>query len=418
MKRVWMLNHYALEPGGAGGTRHYSLSRHLPAHGWESTVIAASTLHPSGRQRLEPGERWRLERLGGVDFLWLAARSYSGNGPDRVLNMLDYTYQALRSPALKALPRPDVVIGSSVHPLAAWAGSRLAKRYSVPFVFEVRDLWPQTLIDMGRLGERSPMTHLLRRVERALYGAAALVVTPLPRAADYIVPLGVPEEKVVWISNGVELEDPDPPPYPRRDGRPFTLMYFGAHGGANALETVLDAMAIVQRTEGSPAIRLRLIGEGPLKPALVERSAALGLANVVFEAPVPKERVPALAAEADAFVLSTLDLPKLYRFGISMNKLFDYFAAARPVILAAAAANDPVAEAGAGPSVPPQQPERLARAILDLAATPHEERVRMGQAGYRHALEHYAYAALAAKLASRLDGVAGRQALANPAGRA
>ncbi len=418
MKRVWMLNHYALEPGGAGGTRHYSLSRHLPAHGWESTVVAASTLHPSGRQRLEPGETWRLERLGGVDFLWLRARSYSGNGRDRVLNMLDYTYQALRSPAVKALPRPDVVIGSSVHPLAAWAGYRLAKRHSVPFVFEVRDLWPQTLVDMGRLGDRSPMTHLLRRMERALYDASALVVTPLPRAADYIVPLGVPGEKVAWISNGVELQDAEPPPFPAREGRPFTLMYFGAHGGANALDTVLDAMALVERTPARPAIRLRLIGDGPLKPALIGRAAELGLANVSFEDPVPKERVPALAAEADAFVLSTLDLPKLYRYGISMNKLFDYFAAARPVILAAAAANDPVADAGAGPTVPPQQPERLARAILDLAAMPHAERVRMGQAGYRHALEHYSNAALARELARHLDAVAARPALANAPRRA
>src|SRR5690606_21810114 len=122
------------------------------------------------------------------------------------LNMLDYTRAALSAATLRGLERPDAVIGSSVHPLAAWAGRRLAQRFGVPFLFEVRDLWPQTLIDMGRLSPRHPAALALRRLERSLYRSAARIIVLPPAAHAYITPLGIPKERIVWIPNGVDLE--------------------------------------------------------------------------------------------------------------------------------------------------------------------------------------------------------------------
>src|SRR5690606_28647392 len=125
--------------------------------GWKATIIAASTDHSnSGRQRLGEDETRRLQTFGDVQFWWLRAREYSGNGLYRVLNMMDFTRAALRGDMLADIEPPDAVIGSSVHPLAAWVGRRLARRYGVPFVFEVRDLWPQTLIDIGQLSPCHP----------------------------------------------------------------------------------------------------------------------------------------------------------------------------------------------------------------------------------------------------------------------
>ena len=207
-KKVWILNHYAKHPDSSGGARHYQLAKHLPSYGWHATLIASSVDHPSGEQRLEDDEeRFRLETCGEVDFLWLRTSSYCGNGGARMKNMLEYFWQALRPSHLAGLERPDLIIGSSVHPLAALAGWWLARRYRVPFVFEVRDLWPQTLIDMGRLREGAAMTRALRRLETFLYRRSQRVVTLLPRAVDYIAPLGVPKERVVWLSNGVDVAD-------------------------------------------------------------------------------------------------------------------------------------------------------------------------------------------------------------------
>lgn len=404
MKHVWILNHYAQEPGGAGGTRHFSLARHLPSHGWKATIIAASTDHSTGLQRLNAGEEKRLQHYDGVPFLWLRTRDYSGNGTDRVANMLGYTRAVLGRKNLSALEAPDAIIGSSVHPLAAWAGRRLAKRHHVPFVFEVRDLWPQTLIDMGRLTGRHPAAVGLRWLEKSLYRDASRIIVLLPKAHEYIEPLGISRDKIVWIPNGTDSENfPVEPLAPNSDT--FTLMYFGAHGSANGLDNLLAAMELVERAPGGGRIVLRLIGDGPLKPSLMAAAREKCLERVRFEDSVPKKDIPKIAAQADAFVLCVRNFPRLYRFGISMNKIFDYMAAGRPTIISIDAANNPIGEAGAGITVPPSKPEALAEAILHLASLPSSRRAEMGAAGRRHLDENYDMRRLAARLASALDGL-------------
>lgn len=405
MKHVWILNHYAQEPGGVGGTRHFHLADHLQRCGWQGTIIAASVDHVTGRQRLASDEVQRYERIQGVPFLWVRTPEYAGNNGGRIRNMLAYAWSVLRRSTTAELSRPDVVVGSSVHPFAAVAGALLAWRYRVPFIFEVRDLWPQTLVDMGRLRDGALVTHALRKLERWLYRRAARTVVLLPQAWEYIVPLGIAKDRVVWIPNGVDLSlFPSASAALAPDGV-FTLMYFGAHGQANGLDNVLQAMAELQEMSAEQHIRLRLIGDGPLKDELIAQAKTLGLRNVIFEQSVPKIQIPIVAAQADAFVIAVLDLPELYRFGISMNKLFDYLAAERPIVMASNAANSPVAEAGAGLIVAPAQPKALARAIAQIAATPLAERQRMGRAGREYVEQNHGFDQLAGRFAAVLDAV-------------
>jgi len=398
MKTVWILNHYAQEPGGPGGTRHFSLARHLREHGWRAIIIASSVEHGTGRQRLADGERFRLDSYDGVTFLWLRGNSYTGNGGDRIRNMLGYTLAALRVPSA-VLPAPDIVVGSSVHPFAAWAGARLASRFGVPFIFEIRDLWPQTLIDMGRLKSHHPMALALGRLEKSLCHKACRVVTLLPKADQYLQTIGVSPDRVVWVSNGVEITDRTLPA-PLTGERAFVLMYFGAHGSANGLENALLAMERLQR-EALP-VRLRLIGDGPAKSRLVQLARELALANVSFEPPVRKSDIPSLASEADAFIFNLIDAP-VFKYGISSNKLFDYMGAQRPVIFCCNSSNNPVMDAGAGLTVPPEQPDALAEAIRALIVKDAEERAAMGLAGRRHVQAHYSYRMLADKFAGILN---------------
>lgn len=403
MKQVWILNHYALEPGGAGGTRHFQLAAGLPASGWQATVIAASVELNSGRQRLAAGEMRRRETHAGVPFVWIRTPQYEGNGGGRMHNMLAFALRVLLPRYTRGLPAPAAVIGSSVHPFAALAGALLARRYGVPFVFEVRDLWPQTLVDLGRLKERSLVTRALRRLERWLYRRARSIVVLLPHAFDYIGPLGVAQEKVVWIPNGVDLSAfPQPIQRVRKEGEPFVMMYFGAHAQANALDNVLRAMKRLCDLVPPGSVRLRIIGDGPLKPALIDMAAELGLRSVSFEPPVPKHAIPALAAEADAFVFNLADAP-VFRYGISSNKLFEFMAGTRPVLFCCAAANNPVEEAGAGITVPPGKPEALAEAMLALMQMPEEQRHRMGYAGRWYVEQTHDFQRLAQQLAATLD---------------
>jgi glycosyltransferase involved in cell wall biosynthesis len=402
MKNLWIINHYAQEPGNPGGTRHYSIARHLVKYGWQASLIASSFDVNARTQRISYHERTRLSHAGGVPFLRVRTPGYDGNGAGRIWNMLSYSFRVLLPSSTKQLQRPDVIVGSSVHPLAALSGAVLARRFRVPFVFEVRDLWPQTLVDFGRLRENSPTTKALRWLERWLYNRADQIVVLLPRADEYICLLGVPKDKIVWIPNGVDLEGYPEPSQPRSRNE-FTLMYFGAHGQANGLDNLLRAMAHVEQMKGGQHVRLRLIGDGPTKRTLVQFAEALRLRNVLFEEPVPKSEVPLLAEGADAFVLTIDDLPELYRYGVSPNKLFDYFAAARPTVIAADIPNNPVAEAQAGLVVPPGNPKALADAIVTLANMPLESRMQMANAGRDYVKQNHSFANLALRLARTLD---------------
>jgi glycosyltransferase involved in cell wall biosynthesis len=222
-------------------------------------------------------------------------------------------------PKLSAgIERPDVIIGSSVHLLAVLAAYLVAKRYKAKFIMEVRDLWPQTIIDMGQLSERSPITKVLQALERFLYRRAEKIITLQPSAHEYITACGIPRDKIVWIPNGVDLSRFDGAIRAKEQRAGFRVMYLGAHGQANALDVLLQAAKIVQE-RGLSEIEFILVGDGPEKPKLIELANDLGLGNVEFRDSVPKEEVPKVLDEADATVFILNDLA-LYRYGISLNK--------------------------------------------------------------------------------------------------
>jgi len=180
-------------------------------------------------------------------------------------------------------------------------------------------------------------------------------------------------------------------------------MYLGAHGQANALDVLLDAAKVVQN-RGYQQIQFTLIGDGPEKPRLIKLAIEMGLKNVEFNDPVPKAEVPQALGGADATVFILNDLP-LYRYGISLNKLFDYLAAKKPLILAGDPVNNPVKQAHCGLTVPPRNPEALAKAIIELSRIPKEEREAMGRRGREYVEKYHAIPVLADKLESCLKEV-------------
>jgi glycosyltransferase involved in cell wall biosynthesis len=410
MTVVWIVNHYAQAPSGPGGTRHHTLARHLQNHGWQALIIASSCEHNTGRQRLLPSEGKRLESCQGIEMLWLRVPGEPAlRGWRRFVTMLSFAFVLLWPSSTRALPRPALVIGSTVHPFAALSGYLLARRHRVPFVFEVRDLWPRTLVAMGAIHPGGCLDRGLGWLERWLAKRSARVLVLMPGGIDYFQALGVPSSRVLWLPNGAEASACHALPL-RAEAHPFQFLYYGSHGPANALETILDAMANLQgRGLGSAQLLLRLIGSGPSKQGLQKRAQALGLTAVRFEPPVPKADIPALAAEADAFVVAMQPLPELYRYGISFNKLFDYFQAARPIVSASCAAHDPVSAAEAGLVVPAGDARALADAIELMMRMPLVDRQRLATNGLRYLAEHHDYRMLGQRLASELDGVLAEQ---------
>lgn len=394
---VWILNHYAQAPALPGGTRHYELARRLTENGWDVSILVSSFHHPTRTLAVEVGAGQAVVRMvDGIRFVWLASRfTYRANDQRRVLNMVEYAWRAWREGSCRVsgqIPTPDVIVGSSPHLLAPLAGLRLARRFRVPFVMEVRDLWPKTLVALGALSERNLITKMLRWLELHLYRSADSIVTLLPSASRHLDELGLPEQSITYIPNGTSTLDVLPAP--RENGAPV-VMYAGAHGRANVLDVLLDAATILKPRRAD--IRFVLVGEGMEKPRLKERASSLNLSNVEFRDPVPKTDIPQLLQTADVLTL-VLEDSELVSYGISLNKLYDYMAAGRPVVFAGNSSNNPIDESGCGITVPPRQPGQLADAIERILDRDAEVRASMGKRGWEHVRKHHDWTVLGEQL--------------------
>ncbi|MBZ4664890.1 glycosyltransferase family 4 protein [Mahella sp.] len=409
-KKVWIFNHYAGTPDIGDGTRHYDLAEQMAKNGCEVTIFASGFNHKKRIDILNKWELKRVARINGVDFIWLKTVHYKDNGIARALNMLSYAIMAFFAGLFR--PSPDAIIASSVHPLAWLTGYALSRIKRARFIAEVRDLWPQTLIDMGAISENGMPARVLRGIERFVYKRADKIITLLPGAYSYIEGMGVDASKIVYIPNGVNIERYDKA-YASGDvaeevrhilaeheGR-FKAVYLGAHGEANGLEVIIDAAKILS-DEGYKDIDILLVGDGPEKPKLIEHARKAGADNVYFYPPISKGQVPYLLKGID-LCLFTLKDNDVFKYGISPNKMFDYLCAAKPIVFACRAFNDIVAQAQAGISVPPEQPELLAQAIIKLYNISEQQRREMGFNGRRYAEEYHDMAKLADQLMAMLN---------------
>lgn len=399
---ILLINPYALAPDQPGGTRHFSLARALTELGHAVIIAASSFDHVTRTGSLPPGEAARRETREGVTFIRLRTPPYRGNRAGRLWNMLAFA-RSVRT----VLPRhlgswPDVVVGSSPHPFGAQAALRLARRLGVPFVLEIRDVWPQSLTEVMGVSPLHPIIWVLERIERELYREADHIVTLLPKVAGRVKERGGDPGAITWVPNGIDLAMVPPLTGPR-DGGTFTIMYAGAHGVTNALDVLVDAAAILQgRARLLPKrLDLVLVGTGPEKPRLVAKAASLGLANLSFRPPVPKREIYGLLGQADAFWASSSD-SDLWEHGISFNKLYDYMAMGRPTLIGMRCSTNPILLSGGGFTVLPGSAPAMAEGVERLLAAGHDGRLAMGGKARRFVETHFDVRKLAGAFESAL----------------
>ena len=370
-----IVNHFALAPDMGGGTRHVELGRELVRRGWRVTIVGSDfhVLERSyARRRGAEDRRVIDETVNGVRMRWLWASPYERNDAKRVANWLSFGRSVVR--AGWSDDPPNVVLGSSPHLFAAFAAWRVARRLRVPFVLEIRDLWPESLAVAGR--GRGPGYWALWLLARFLYRKATRIVVLARGVQHYLQRRGVDASRLVYVPNGADVAA-----FTQRNGENrgrMRIVYAGAHGPANGLDGVIDAAALLR---DDPGVAFLFVGDGPAKAGLVERARQLGLTNVEFRDAVPKARIPEVLASCDAGLMVLKDLP-LFAFGVSPNKLFDYWGAGLPVIC-----NVPgevagwVRDASGGVQAADATPRALADAVRTLAAMSADERTALGVAG-------------------------------------
>jgi glycosyltransferase involved in cell wall biosynthesis len=374
----------------AGGTRHHELVRVLAGAGHRVTVIASPISYLTGLAG--SGE---VEKEPGITIL--RASTYAALHKSFVHRAIAFFSFMLSSFWLGLRVREvDLVWGTSPPIFQGATALVLARFKRVPFLFEVRDLWPAFAVAVGVLRSR-PLIRLTEWLERTLYRSADRVVVNSPGFIDHVRSRGA--RSVDLVPNGADPDMFDPGvdgalfrEAHGLDGR-FIAMYAGAHGLSNDLGVVLAAARLL---EDCPELEIVLLGDGKEKGRLAAQAAEMGLRNLRFLPPVAKNRMrEALAAAAACIaIVKPVDV---YRT-VYPNKVFDYLAAGRPVVLAMDGVIREVVEAaGAGICVPPGDPAALAGALRELAADPGKARA-MGQSGREYAEKHFDRARLAGEL--------------------
>ncbi len=393
---IWIFNHHALTPDMSGGTRHYDFAKELVKRGYSVTIVASSFHYSKYKEMKEYGHNdYIQENIDGINFIWIKTPPYLGNGLARVKNMLSYSYKVLNIiPKLK-LGKPDIIIGSSVHLFAVYAAYRLSQKYDTPFIMEVRDIWPQTLIDMG-ISKWHPFIIGLGWLEKFLYKKADKIISNLPYAYEHIEKC-VPKDKVVWISNGVDLDNITYTP--KEKSKKFVISYTGAIGVANNLTLLVE---VAEKLQEKKEMFFRIVGDGADKEKLEKLVNNKQLKNISIEDSVVKNKVSEILKSSDILYISIKDSP-LYKYGISMNKIFDYMAAGRVVVISSNARNNPIKEANAGYSIEPDNLEQLEKIILDIYHLPQEKQNELGKKIRSYAEENYSISVLTDKLEKLLE---------------
>lgn len=386
---IWYLSKYVAPPGGGGvGSRGYELMVELAALGHECVIITSDANHLT--QVPEFAGKVLDERRDGLRMVWLKTfKAEVAKSGRRVLSWLDFERRVMRYDT-DTLPRPDVIVASSLSLLTILNGLRLRRKYGARLVFEVRDIWPLTLVEEGGFSESNALVRALGVVERLGYRRADAIVGTMPALDKHVRAVVGRELDVHCIPMGFsERTVQDALPLSPRPDERLVVGYAGTIGVTNAVETLLDAARLLNDRSD---IEFRIIGDGPLLSGLKREYADLH--NVTWVAKVPKERLREELAQCDVLHLSTYP-SRVWEFGQSLNKLIDYMLAARPVIAAYGGHPSMIDESGCGIFVEPGDPARLAAEFGRFAAMPSTDRAAMGQRGRDWLLEHRTFGQLA-----------------------
>lgn len=413
-KIIWIFNHHANSMFFDNGGRHYSFSKYLKRKGYEPVIFCSNAKHGVGELYFDDLDIWReyINETTGVPFVFIRGRTYVGNGKDRILCMLDY-YNNVKKAAVEYArehAKPDIIIGSSVHPLAVLAAEKMAKRFRVPSVCEIRDLWPESIFAYMPEKRNKWYASLLYRGEKYLYKKADIIIMTWPGGKEYIRERGClyPNEleKVHYISNGVDLETFDQhfnsSCFDASASNVFRFVYTGSIRKVNNLKVIVDAAEILKK-RGRNSIVIDIYGDGDERTVLEEICKRKQLNNICFKGRIPKRDVPRVLADCNCTIMHNTSTI-LDKYGQSQNKFFEYLASGKPILMTYSVGYSICRAEGCGIEVEEQSPENVAKAMSMFAELNETEYRAMCNASLKTA-QKYSFEILTDKLITLIENL-------------
>lgn len=395
LKHITIINQYIGSPYHGMEYRHYYLAKNLIKRGYKVTLISGSYSHLFTRLP-KSKETFTREMIDGIEYIWVKTPLYSSSKSfGRIWNMI---YFALKLSTFKKVPSSHIILSSpSLFPVKV--AQKLSLKFHTKFLFEVRDIWPLTLVELSNISKNNPLIRWMKYYERFAYKYADKVISLLPSAKEYYVSEGMHQDKFMYLPNGIEVKNEETKALPesivsRIPKDKFIVAYSGTVGIANNLDYLVQ---VAESIKDETDIHFIILGQGGEKKRLQKKVASLELKNFTFLEPVDKEQVGTFLEYIDVAFISLLP-EKLFRFGVSPNKVFEYMYAKKPIVWAIEAGNNLVEEAQCGISVPLNDIEKLKESIFKLRGLSEKKREELGQNGYNFVNTHHSYDMLAEQL--------------------
>lgn len=376
--------------------RPYYLAKEFVRLGHKVTIFSGSYTHIYSKLPEVNGFS-KCENIDGIEYCWIKTPSYSkSQSLGRIINAFTFVVKMflLRK---KRFGKPDAVIVSSPTPFSILNGYWIKKRSGAKLIFEVRDIWPLTLTEIGRLNPRHPFIRFTQFFENFSYKNSDKVVSVLSNAFEHMKNHDLTEEKYTLIPNGIDVDEAEKKTQLPADflslipKDKFLIVYTGKFGISNNIEVLLEA---AEKLKSNENIVFLLVGNGPEKANYQNFIVERELGNVILYDSIPKSAVQTLLQKCDVCYIGMKKLP-LYRFGVSPNKIFDYLFSGKPVISAIEAANDIVADAKCGISIKSDDSDEIVKAVKILYAKTPEELVEIGRKGHEYIIKNHSYSELA-----------------------
>ncbi len=401
-KTIWFINDYAGSRYHGMEFRNYYFAKEFVKMGYSVYIISATYMHLF-KKLPKDNKSYNFEEIDGINYVWVKVPKYKeSTDKKRVIKWFVFTAKVFLLP-LKKMQKPDIIIASPMAPFLALPSFRLAKKFNAKFIYEVKDIWPLSIIELGNISPQNPLIRAMSWCEKFAVKKANFVVSSLQNYNEHLSKDLNINRDFTWINNGIDLDEMQqimtlPEEITKQVPKDkFIVGYTGTIGIANALEYLLQAAKELQENSD---IAFVIVGDGKEKQRFKSKYK---LDNIIFIDSIKKEQVQSMLSLFDVCYIGW-NKERLYEYGISANKIFDYMYSAKPIVHSYSGKSDIVTLAKCGITVNAQDVSAIKESILKLYNMPKEQRDALGKNGKEYVLEHFTYEKLAKKFTKLFKG--------------